>query len=566
MFLNLGLVFRQALALCALVDAVYGQTPTAATYDPSPFNYLGTIDSMTLNVADGPLAGGTITVNNLTVIVPKNTLITLPSITVAWSEMFAVDAAGNATPQLPLLGTVSWEANVFGNVVGGEKIAGLIFITQEFGQILQGFITEIDYDTGHFWVGGDLECVLNDPLGRFGLPYTGDPLWTVDPDNPSIHTSTGVPMCIPRNTTDSECPLTNRPTDGNGNYLTTFNFPDPALVTPGGLDPRIMVPLVVGDWVLLAGTKVKNDLLEVYTLTANLGIYTAPGTKPAYVTVEAAQYAIVDPDPTVESGQTRATAVASDPTIPIQWFAMDVDPCTGEVSERDILLAQPEGNAPIGLTTFRLGKTDVSPATRNVGFRYTNGIADGPKGIIAGQFIQPVMLFIFPELISFGAHEIPNQFDEIPFLAMGSGLLEFGNLLTPPLASPTIVGQLDPWPGATLPATTSCPPPSTSSTSTSTSSAPTSSPTGTPGIIEIITATAVNQQGVVTCSVEALTTDMSAQLFMQVVGIDNTPAEPMDSLGNGIFELTIAVKGKPTEIIITSDDGATPIPITVVGG
>ncbi|KAJ6463349.1 hypothetical protein C8R45DRAFT_840993 [Mycena sanguinolenta] len=309
MLLNLGLVLRQALALVALVDAVHGATsasPTTPTYDPSPFNYFGHITAMTFNVADGVLGGGTITVNGLEVVVPKNTLITLPSITVAWSEMFVVDDTGNATPQLPLFGTVSWEANVYGNIVSGQPIAGLIFIVQESLNLLQGFITEIDWTTGHFWIGTDLECVLNDPVGRYGLPYTDYPLWTVDPDNPSIHTATAVPVCIPRNATDSECPLTNRPLDGNGNYLTTFTFPNPDLVGPGDPDPRIMVPLVVGDYVTVSGTQVDGDLLAIYNLEANLGVFTAPGTKPAYVTVDAAQYAIADPDPTVEVDETRS--------------------------------------------------------------------------------------------------------------------------------------------------------------------------------------------------------------------------------------------------------------------
>ncbi|KAJ7938290.1 hypothetical protein B0H13DRAFT_2572062 [Mycena leptocephala] len=397
MFSNLGLVFWRALALVVLANIVSCQTPTAKTYDPSPFNFIGTIDDMTLDVAGGPLAGGTITVNGLKVTVPKNTLVTLPSITCAWSEMFIIDNNNNTKPNLPLLGTVSWEATVYGNIIRGERIAGLIYIVQESTQVLQGFITQINYTTGHFWVD-TLECVLNDPVGRYGHAYTKNPLWTVDPDNPSVHSSTGVPLCIPRNSTDAECPLTNRPKDGNGFYLNSFTFPAPALVTPGGLDPRIMVPLAVGDYLTFSGTKTEGGLLEVYALEANLGIYTAPGTKPAYITVEAANYGVVVPDPTVETGETRATALASDPSTPIQWFAMDVDPCTGETTERNLLLAEPARVAPIGKTIFRLGKTDASPVTRQVGFRYTNGVTDGPRGIIAGQFIQPIFEFLSQNL------------------------------------------------------------------------------------------------------------------------------------------------------------------------
>ncbi|KAJ7618900.1 hypothetical protein DFH06DRAFT_1107110 [Mycena polygramma] len=302
MFFNLAHSFQRTLALLLLADvASCLQTVETQPYDPSPFNFIGTIDAMTLDVTGGPLAGGTIAVKGFNVTVPKNTLVTLPSITCAWSEMFTVDASNNTIPNLPLLGSVSWETTIFGNIVRGEKIAGLIFMVQESTQLLQGFITEIDYTTGHFWVDTTVECVLNDPLGRFGRPFTGNPLWTVDPDNPSVHSTTGVPLCIPRNATDSECP----PVDGNGFFLTSFTFPDPALVVPGGLDPSIMVPLVVGDYLTFSGTSTADGILEVYSLEANLGIYTAPGTKPAYIAVEAAQYAIVSPDPTLESDETR---------------------------------------------------------------------------------------------------------------------------------------------------------------------------------------------------------------------------------------------------------------------
>ncbi|KAJ7230324.1 hypothetical protein GGX14DRAFT_343704 [Mycena pura] len=303
MLLSLRTLIGRALALVALADVAYSQTQTTAqthTYDPSPFNFIGYIDAMTVNNVSDPLTGGTITVNGFVVTVPKNLLVTLPSITCAWSEMFDV----HGTPQLPLLGTVSWEATIFGNEVNGKRIAGLVYIVQESVQLLQGFITSMDLTTGHFFID-NTEVVLNDPLGRYGHPYTDNPLWTVDPDNPSVRASTGFPVCIPRNTTDSECPLTNRPKDGSGLFLTAFTMPDPALVTPGGLDPRIMVPLVVGDYVTYLGTQVGDGLLAIYSLEANLGIYTAPGTKPAYITCEAANYGIVVPDPTVETGETR---------------------------------------------------------------------------------------------------------------------------------------------------------------------------------------------------------------------------------------------------------------------
>ncbi|KAJ7452243.1 hypothetical protein FB451DRAFT_1145306 [Mycena latifolia] len=554
----LGALFRQALPLLVLSSAVYAQK--AIAYDPAPFNYIGTIDGMTLNTTAGPLAGGTLAVNGFKIIIPKNTLVTLPSITVAWSELFV-----NGQPNLPLLGSVSWEATVFGNIVSGQHIAGLVYIFQEATQSLTGFITSINFTTGHFFVDNVVECVLNDPLGRYGHAYTANPLWSVDPDNPSVRASTGFPVCIPRNSTDPECPLTNRPVDTQGNYLSTFTYPDPARVVAGGLDPRIMAPLAVGDYIIFSGIKTLEGVLALYSLEANLGIRTAPGTKPAYLTVESANYGIIDPNPNLETGETRAVAFATDATTTVEWFAIDVDPCTGEESERQLVIAQGSGVAPVGKIDYRLGKVDASPATREVGFRYTSGTSPGPRGIVAGQFTQPIFEFIFPELIAFGANEVPNQFDVIPFLALGSGPLEFGNNLAAPLPSPTIVGQLSPWPGNPVPATISCPP-----ASAVTSTKPTTTPSSTPSppptvkdIITIVSATSRNQKGQTTTTVVASSNNPAAQLFMAITGVDNVSPQAMTKLANGQFTLAISTKGKPSSVTVTSSLGGTPVTTAV---
>lgn len=41
-------------------------------------------------------------------------------------------------------------------------------------------------------------------------------------------------------------------------------------------DPNVMAPLMVGDYVTINGVEVGNGLLAVYSLVANLGLYTAP--------------------------------------------------------------------------------------------------------------------------------------------------------------------------------------------------------------------------------------------------------------------------------------------------
>jgi hypothetical protein len=74
-----------------------------------------------------------------------------------------------------------------------------VFLAQDPVRLLQGFITSIDTTTGHFTVQGafnpagvgGLECVINDPLGVYAPVYKSNPLWSVDPVNPSVHATTG---------------------------------------------------------------------------------------------------------------------------------------------------------------------------------------------------------------------------------------------------------------------------------------------------------------------------------------------------------------------------------------
>lgn len=341
-----------------------------------------------------------------------------------------------------------------------------------------------------------------------------------------------------------------------------------------------MAPLVVGDYVIMQGT-FKNGVYEVYSLNANLGIFTAPGTKPAYVTVESVNFGITSPA-TGEVAETRAVAWTTDLGSTLNWFAMDVDPCTGAVTERQIATGQPNGAGvvPVGRTVYREGKTAVSPATRQVGFRLSTGNSTGPQGIIVGQYIQPVFVFIFPELLTFGNPALVNDFTAIPFLAQGSGPYVPGNPLTNATCSgsPVIVGQLNPWPGATAPAPKSCAAvacPSTAPASTtlatsvisSTSTAstpPTSSTTAVtpffPDVISGVTATGKNQKGVTTVVINAQTNSTNAHLSFTLQGtnpVANTSMTFVSGSGSAfLWTFTLSVKTKPTTVTVGSDKGA----------
>ncbi|CAG8954378.1 hypothetical protein HYFRA_00006004 [Hymenoscyphus fraxineus] len=530
-----------------MASIVYCQLP----YDPSPFDITGTINSMSLD-AGGPLAGGSITVDGLIITIPQNLLVTLPSITVSWPEMF-----NNGVSNIP--GGISWEANVVGNRVGGKFIAGLVYIAQRSTQTVQGFVTSIDLATGHFQINNGTDCVINDPIGRYGRPYSENPLWQADPDNPSIHTQTGIPMCIPRSSSDPLCPSKNRPLGANGAPLSIFTFKDPSSIGANDPDARLMVPLLVGDYVEVSGTFI-GGLLEVNSLNANLQFLTSPGTKPTYLWVEEAIYAVVTTQPGGANGETRAVVWSSDPSTPIQWFAMDVDACSGDVTERNLNLMQPtSGGPPLGRAVYRPGKTDVSPATRQVGFRVSSGVMTTSNNITAGQYIQPIFSYTFPELTAFGTPMFPNLFDVMPYLAQGSGPYTPGTFGRPAPSTEVIVGQLSPWPGASAPSTTSCAPkptlPPTTLSTTATSSVPASTKVAVPkDTITILSASQSSLRGVITVTASASSNNPDAKLTMSVQGPNPISSTAMTQSGN-TFSLSVSVKSKGTSVTITSQFG-----------
>ncbi len=65
--------------------------------------------SGTLNNASDILSGGTLSIDHVEFIIPRNLLVNTPSLTaVAWSEMFTEEGVLN----LPLWPEISWETQV----------------------------------------------------------------------------------------------------------------------------------------------------------------------------------------------------------------------------------------------------------------------------------------------------------------------------------------------------------------------------------------------------------------------------------------------------------------------
>lgn len=479
-------IFACLLALAAFAVNGVAQAPPQ---DPTQFDITGFIQSATINNQSNVLSGGSITVNHQRIVVPDNTILQMPAAALTWQQVFAMNPLGVAgetglaqadSKRMPGL----YEAHVVGNRVGNTYIAGLMFLSQHSLQSSQGFINYIDYTTGFFEVGGvagvqntGQKVKINDPEGKFGRQWSPDPRFTIDENNPTVRSETGYPMCIPRGpaaTGDTLCPQTNRPTGATPSGFTMiYTMVAPSAVSPGiTTDPNLMAPFEVGDFVTYSGV-LENDpgppafsYIAAYQVIGNVGIFTAPGTDPAYVAVDVMLLGVGGQ--TVAGGaeataRTRFEGFTTDPSRNIQLYGVDVDACTGADSPRDWgsidVDPGPPGGAVMGRWRFRPpGKVISMPAAGTFlpPTREMRAVIIGAtpvnttNGLAAGQYQAPIFEFLFPENAGVGTPVVPNNFEDFPFLATGSGPLN---------GSGPVVGQLTPWPGAAAPATANCPTP-----------------------------------------------------------------------------------------------------------
>jgi hypothetical protein len=500
--------------------------PVPPQFDITGFIQEAMLDSNSsiCQASDVRLQGGTVKVNGITVTIPCNTILQMPAATLTWQELFSlaprdiglpVDDNGVPTQtgmaqkdsvNIPFASThngplPSYEIHIQGNVVNGKYIAGLVFISQQSLNLGTGVIKAIDYNTGELLVdtkGSIARVRLNDPLGRYGLSHGAldsnadvkeasyDVRFSIDEESPTIHASTGYPLCIPRydpaNNDDTQCPQANRPRSPNclnlpapypaftlperGQFCTSFMMPVP-LDEPNRPDARLQMPLEVGDHIDFLGT-LKYDAsgayISAHTIAANLGIYTSPGSAPAYVGLEVLlQGTSPQPLPNLPQEGTSRIKVegfSTDPFNLVDIYAVDIDPRTGVETERLLGTANPSGPPVIGRFRFLPNSGAFLPATREarVVSRTMCGNPTSPcsladvyepnviaaNGIIAGQYHAPNFEFIFAENITLGDALVSANLQDLAFLYCGSG----------PLGTPTagdngpVVGQLDPAPWA----------------------------------------------------------------------------------------------------------------------
>lgn len=345
-------------------------TLSAAPGDIHGFTSIGFLQEATVSNAKCPglprtQQGGTAILNGVAITIPCNMIVQFPAATFTWADFLTNSAFKStqtppaaltlATPPASLSYTFpSTEVTVNGNIVAGEHIAGLVYISQQALNTGTGVITRFDYAEGVIFVGDSLNgpdkarLQINDPkvvplngsatgfsfTGRYSAGQTPDSRFSVDQDNPTIHASTGYPMCVPRTNPafepdDPLCPKKNRPLSSAGcrnfaaaritlptarelsppapgqTYCSGFVMKAPpgtavsqlipadAIATAAEPDARQQVPLQIGDFISWSGTLLKgdgqsanrSDTISVHTLNANVGIFTQPNALPVYLMI-----------------------------------------------------------------------------------------------------------------------------------------------------------------------------------------------------------------------------------------------------------------------------------------
>jgi hypothetical protein len=488
-------VARSILLACLAATNLWGQAAGSLGNNTpnAPFDMIGFIQDAKLapgcDPVATPLCGGTITVNNITITVPANTILQMPATGISWGELFSMNPMGVAgetglalfdtTPVVDKTGTVppgfrpTYEAHVQGNIVNQQYIAGLIFISQQSLNSGQGWIDNIQYPSTPGGVteirvanglgngSGTIRLKINTPGGRFGPAFSPDPRFTADEDNPTIAAESGYPMCLPRTDVangvdDPLCPQALRPLDPTQPGGTAKNVTYPHIsISPASM---FMAPMEPGDYITWNGNlyyDAQGPYIAVHTIQASLGLYTFPGSDPVYVQEQSILQGAGSPvnPPTAVEGTSRIVMIgfSTDTTRSVTIGGVDVD-CNGHETFRPFVSNFPvDPGPPTGAKKGRiqlrsLGGPFLPPA------HYMRTVVNGAvptvtaNGLTAGVYTAPQFDFIFAEAINLGALPPLLNFEDLPFLVNGEG----------PWRGDTnhVIGQLNPWPGPVAPSLT----------------------------------------------------------------------------------------------------------------
>jgi hypothetical protein len=244
---------------------------------------------------------------------------------------------------------------------------------------------------------------------------------------------------------------------------------------PLGGDPWRMAPFKVGDYITVKGplaADAAGHFLSAWGIDGSVGIFTTPGTLPSYVGIDVL---LLGTGPTIgnvanlaqeAARRARVEGFTTDISTTISINAVDVDPCTGNETDRLWAVQAVDPGAPTGAVAgrwrfrpgaplFDLKGFPFLPPTRELHAFSLNGVVTSLNLLSAGEYTAPNFEFIGPENLGIGNPKVPFNFDTMEFLAQGSGPRD-PFMGAPGAASLGVVRQLSPWPGQTPPVLRSC--------------------------------------------------------------------------------------------------------------
>lgn len=131
----------------------------------------------------------------------------------------------------------------------------------------------------------------------------------------------------------------------------------------------------------------------------------------------------------------------TDSSVSLTISRNEVDPCTGDVKAVAVGSANPAGGGNRNKWIWRASSSVLTTYTREYNITASSGTRSTNGGqILAGQYIQPVGEWIFPENTNPGTIPAKNDFSSFSWLRWGSG----------PDADGNIWGPLSPWPGESV--------------------------------------------------------------------------------------------------------------------
>ena len=456
---------------CSAALALAAGSALAQTPNPS-FNLIGHIERFALTAPGDPLSAATMTVRGIPVTLPRSLLVTMPGQYMTAQDLFRGPQGGSTVQNASGLALadappprVAFEAELQGNIVGGQYIAGVARINQGALHVGNGVIQAIDGAAGELRVGAPGAAVgarvrLNDPKGIYGqangagakaaLPL--DQRFQLDPDNSPVHARTGFPVCIPRAAGDARCPAGNRPAAPADKRFTCGAVrAEPLAPALAGCDARLPAPLRVGDHVAYVGMLQPDGaggfIVAAHGLEAELGIYTSPGAEPVYLYIEEALMGTLGeifPDlQQEETSRVRVVGFTTDPSRPVEVRLID----SGR-NETGTTLTGPAGLPPSNGPQFGRfrntwpAKDNARAVRRDLQARVIGSPnAELANGLTSGLYVAPIGEYIGPEATRFGVpgHQPPMPFENFCFLAKGGGTSETG-------VGEQNLARLDPFP------------------------------------------------------------------------------------------------------------------------